>query len=133
MDETFEALTGARYFSTLDLVAAYNQIEVQEEDQHKTAFITPFGLFEYLRMPFGLSNSPVTFQRLMGRVFKDEDMQILLVYLDDVILYSKSVLEQLEKVFTKLCKHSLKLSANKCCFFKKEVKFLGHIISMQEI
>ena len=136
VDETFEALTGARYFSTLDLAAAYNQVEVQEEDQHKTAFITPFGLFEYLRMPFGLSNSPATFQRLMGRVFKDEVMQILLVYLDDVILYSKSVLEhfdRLEKVFTKLREHGLKLSASKCCFFKKEVKFLGHIISARGI
>ena len=136
IDQTFDALSGAKYFTTLDLTAAYNQVEVHKDDQHKTAFITPMGLYEYQRMPFGLSNAPATFQRLMGRVFREEILQILLVYLDDVVVYSRSVQEhfqRLEKVFQKLREHGLKLSASKCSFFRKEVKFLGHIVSAQGI
>ena len=136
IDDTFEALSGARYFTALDLASAYNQVRVEPADQYKTAFVTPMGLYEYCRMPFGLSNAPATFQRLMGRVFRDEILEILLVYLDDVIVYSGSIkdhLLRLEIVFKKLLKYGLRLEASKCSFFKKQVKFLGHCVSAEGV
>lgn len=132
VEESLEMMSGAKFFSTLDLTAAYNQVEVAPEDQHKTAFTTPMGLFEYKRMPFGLSNSPSTFSRLMGRVFRDDIMQILLVYLDDVLLHSSTIdehIERLETVFSRLRSHGLKLEPTKCVLFRSEVKFLGHILT----
>ena len=136
IEETLEALSGATYFSALDLASAYNQVQVSPEDQHKTAFVTPMGLYEFTRMPFGLSTAPATFQRLMGIVFRDEILEILLVYLDDIIVYSRSIqehLQRLEIVFCKLQQHGLKLEASKCAFFKKEVKFLGHVVSSKGV
>ena len=132
ISESLEAMSGARYFSTLDLVSAYNQFEVAPEDQHKTAFSTPLGLFEYRRMPFGLSNSPATFQRLMGKVFHQDIYHILLVYLDDVIIFSRTLDEHIERLGTtlnRLREHHLKLAPNKCHLFCTEVKFLGHVIN----
>lgn len=82
IEESLDALTGARWFSTLDLASGYNQVPVTEADRPKTAFCTPFGLFEWNRMPFGLCNAPSTFQRLMQRLFGDQQCQSLLLYLD---------------------------------------------------
>ncbi|KAK3711603.1 hypothetical protein QZH41_005888 [Actinostola sp. cb2023] len=93
IEESLDALGGAKHFSTIDLASAYNQVEVEPADRHKTAFTTPMGLFEYTRMPFGLNNSPATFQRLMQNIFRDDLLQILLVYLDDIIVYSSNVAE----------------------------------------
>ena len=136
IEESLDSLTNAKYFSTLDLTSAYHQIEVAEEDQKKTAFITPMGLFEYIRMPFGLSTSPATFQRLMNIVFRDDIFKTLLVYLDDIIVFSSTIsehLERLEHVFCTLKKHNLKLKAEKCNFFKKEVNYLGHVVTSEGI
>lgn len=133
IEETLEALSGATSFSTLDLASAYNQVRVAPEDVAKTAFITPMGSFECLRMPFGLSNSPSTWQKLMTRhVFKDDIMHILLVFLDDIIVYARNFdehLERLQTVFERLRQHGLKLKAEKCSLIQPEVKFLGHVIS----
>lgn len=132
IEETLELMHGAQYFSTLDLTAAYNQIEVDPRDQHITAFTTPLGLYEYSRMPFGLSNSPATFQRLMGRVFREEMLRILLCYLDDILLYSQSIdnhIERLEIAFIRLRQHNLKLEPKKCSLFCTTVKFLGHVLT----
>ena len=136
IEESLQAMGGSRYFSTLDLVAAYNQIEVEKGDQHKTAFTTPFGLFEYSRMPFGLSTSPATFQRLMGRVFHQDVYNILLVYLDDVIIFSGTIdqhIERLAVAFSRLRAHKLKLEFSKCSLFQEKVRFLGHVISADGI
>lgn len=136
IEETLDAMNGAQYFSTLDLTAAYNQIEVDPRDQHVTAFTTPLGLYEYTRMPFGLSNSPATFQRLMGRVFRDDMLRILLCYLDDLLIYSKSIEEQIERLevaFTRLRQHNLKLEPKKCQLFCTTVKFLGHVLTPQGV
>lgn len=114
--EALDALGGAKYFSTLDLTSGYYQIEVEEKDQHKTAFSTPFGLYEYQRMPMGLKNSPATFQRLMFIVFGDMNIEKLLIYLDDLIVFSKTFdehLERLQQVFDRLRKHGLKLKPSK--------------------
>lgn len=121
---------------SMDLTSGYNQVAVEENDKHKTAFTTPFGLYEFNTMPFGLCNAPATFQRLMQHCFRDEVFQILLVFLDDIIVFSRTVEEQiqrLEVVFQKLRQHGLKLKPSKCDFFKEEVKYLGHIVSKHGI
>lgn len=132
IEESLDALSGARWFSTLDLASGYNQVSVEEKDKCKTAFCTPFGLYEFNRMPFGLCNAPSTFQRLMERMFGSQHFQTLLLYLDDVIVFSSSIdehLERLDKVLSRLHQEGLKVKLEKCCFFKSEVKYLGHVIS----
>lgn len=132
IEESLDALSGACWFSTLDLASGYNQVAVAEKDKQKTAFCTPFGLFEYNRLPYGLSNGPSTFQRLMERIFSDESFQSVLLYLDDVIVFSSTVeqhLERLEKVLQRFQHHGLKVKLSKCCFFQQEVRYLGHVIT----
>uniref|UniRef100_A0A665U756 Gypsy retrotransposon integrase-like protein 1 n=1 Tax=Echeneis naucrates TaxID=173247 RepID=A0A665U756_ECHNA len=132
IDESLDALSGACWFSTLDLASGYNQVPVTEADRAKTAFCTPFGLFEWNRMPFGLCNAPSTFQRLMQRIFGDQQCQSLLLYLDDIVVFSSSVeqhLERLKVVLGRLQAEGLKAKLSKCSFFKKEVSYLGHVIS----
>lgn len=132
IEESLDALTGAQWFSTLDLASGYNQVPVAEKDKAKTAFCTPFGLFEFNRMPFGLCNAPSTFQRLMERIFGDQSFQSLLLYLDDIVIFSSSFdqhLQRLDMVLTRLKEHNLKLKLQKCHFFQPEVKYLGHVIS----
>lgn len=132
IEESLDALTGAKWFSTLDLASRYNQVPVAEADKAKTAFCMPLGLFEFNRMPFGLCNSPSTFQRLMERIFGDQSFQSLLLYLDDIIIFSSSFeehLQRLELVLTCLQKNQLKLKLSKCHFFQPEVKYLGHVVS----
>lgn len=132
IEESLDALTGAKWFSTLDLASGYNQVPVAEADRPKTAFCTPFGLFEFLRMPFGLCNGPSTFQRLMERIFGDQSFQSLLLYLDDVIIFSTTVeqhLQRLELVLSRLRQQNLKVKLSKCCFFRSEVRYLGHVVS----
>ncbi|MCI4388617.1 hypothetical protein PGIGA_G00087940 [Pangasianodon gigas] len=136
VDESLDALGNAKLFSTLDLTAGYFQVSVSEKDREKTAVTTPFGLFEWTRMPFGLCNAPATFQRLMGVVLGDLAFDVLLVYLDDVIIFSRdfeSHCARLELVFNRLRQHGLKLKPSKCFLLKPEVKFLGHLISAEGI
>lgn len=136
IEESLDALSGARWFSTLDLASGYNQVPVAEKDKFKTAFCTPFGLFEFNRMPFGLCNSPGTFQRLMERMFGDQRYHSVLLYLDDVIVFSSSVsqhLERLEEVFSRLQQQGLKVKLSKCNFFQKQVKYLGHVVSAEGV
>lgn len=136
IDESFDALRGARYFSSIDLASGYHQVAVDESDRHKTAFTTPFGLFEYLRMPMGVCNGPATFQRLMQATMNDLIFEIMLVYLDDILVYSPSFeshLERLDIVLKRLKHAGLKLKLGKCHFLQKEVRFLGHQISADGI
>ncbi|XP_039528746.1 uncharacterized protein LOC120479938 [Pimephales promelas] len=132
IEESLDALTGAKWFSTLDLASGYNQVPVADNDRAKTAFCTPFGLFEFNRMPFGLCNAPSTFQRLMERIFGDQSFQSLLLYLDDVIVFSTTIeqhLQRLELVLDRLRQQNLKIKLSKCCFFQPEVRYLGHVVS----
>ena len=134
--ESLEALGSSKVFSTLDLATAYAQVEVAAEDRPKTAFATPAGLYEYKRMPFGLLNSPATWQRLMCTIFREDIYDTILVYLDDIIVYSPSWeehLPRLENVFKKLRQHGLKLSLKKCNFLQTKVKYLGHVVSGEGI
>ena len=136
IEESLDALTGARWFSTLDLASGYNQVPVTEADRPKTAFCTPFGLFEWNRMPFGLCNAPSTFQRLMQRMFGDQQCQSLLLYLDDIVVFSSTVeqhLERLEIVLGRLQEQGLKAKLSKCAFFQPKVRYLGHVVSDQGV
>ena len=131
IEETLDSLDGAQYFSTLDLASGYWQVELEEEAKEKTAFATPLGLYEFNVMPFGLTNAPATFQRLMECVLAGLSLDRCLVYLDDVIVFSRSFdehLVNLECVFERLAQAGLTLKLSKCTFCQKEVRYLGHIV-----
>ena len=132
IDDTIDSLNGAKLFTSLDLFSGYWQIEIEPEDQHKTSFVCEFGQFEFIRMPFGLTNAPATFQRFMNYIFRKALNVYVLVYLDDIIVFSKTIEEHvlhLEKVFETLTNSGLRLKLTKCHFAKKEIEYLGHIIS----
>jgi hypothetical protein len=136
IEESLDALSGARWFSTLDLASGYNQVPMADKDKSKTAFCTPFDLFEFNRMPFGLCNAPGTFQRLMERMFGDCRHQSVLLYLDDVIVFSTTVeqhLERLGEVFARLQNQNLKVKLPKCQFFQHQVSYLGHVVSAEGV
>ena len=136
IEESFDSLHGAEWFSTLDLISGYNQVAMTPADKHKTAFCSPFGLYEYNRMPFGLANAPATFQRLMQTAFHDLLFDILLCYLDDIIIYAKTFedhLQRLDTVLRRLKTHGLKLQSKKCHFLKRQVSYLGHQVSKDGI
>ena len=132
MDECIDALSGAKYFSTLDLASGYHQVMMNEDDRHKTAFTTPFGLYEWTRLPFGLANAPAHFSRLMQYVMHDHLFQVMLVYLDDLLVYADSFeehLRRLQLIIDRLREVNLKLNPDKCALVKSSVVFLGHVLS----
>ena len=136
IDMCLDCLSSAKIFSTMDLQSGYWQITLNEDDQHKTAFITKYGLYEYTKMPFGLCNAPSTFQRCMELIFRGMQWETLLIYLDDIILYSSTItdhLEKLDEVLTKLQGSGLKLKPSKCEFIQSEVLYLGHVVSADGI
>lgn len=130
----FDSLGGSRYFSTIDLSNAYYQCEIKESDKCKTAFSTRRGQFEFNRMPFGLSGAPATFSRLMNVVLRMENWKLCLIYLDDVLIFSETFQEHMRRlrvIFTRIREAGIKLGTEKCHFLKKELKYLGHIISCE--
>ena len=136
VDDTLDTLSGSKWFSTLDLISGYWQVEVEEKDREKTAFCTPDGLFEFKVMPFGLCNAPATFQRLMDMVLAGLQWTNCLVYLDDVIVVGRTFeehLQNLQDVFTRLRAAGLKLQPKKCHLCSPEVEFLGHVVSAEGV
>lgn len=132
LEETFSALTGSKWFSVLDLKSGYYQIEVEEADKPKTAFVCPLGFWEFNRMPQGVTNAPSTFQRLMEKCMEDINLREVLVFLDDLIIFSETLEEherRLLKVLSRLREYGLKLALEKCKFFQTSVRYLGHIVS----
>ncbi|CAI5655207.1 unnamed protein product [Oreochromis niloticus] len=132
MDDTFAALSGSRWFSVLDLKSGYYQIEVDEADKPKTAFVCPLGFWEFNRMPQGVTNAPSTFQRLMEKCMGDMNLKEVVVFLDDLIVFSRTLEEheaRLMKVLNRLKEYGLKLSPEKCKFFQSSVRYLGHVVS----
>ena len=132
IDECIDNLAGSKYFCTLDLASGYWQVPLDEDAKLKSAFVIPGGLFEFEVMPFGLCNAPSTFERLMETVFVGLQWKILLIYLDDMIIFGSSVDEvvnRLESVLQRLRSAKLKLKPKKCHLFHKEVSFLGHVVS----
>ena len=136
INDLLDQLGSARYFTTLDLAAGYWQIRVAESSIEKTAFTTPQGLFEFRVMPFGLTNAPAVFQRLMSRVLSGlnplEGPDFVAIYIDDVLIFSRSLedhLQHVEKVLNRLQSAGLKLQPVKCHFICKQVEYLGHLIT----
>ena len=133
IESILDSLIGAQIFSTLDLKAGYWQVEMAEECKAYTAFTCgPLGFYECDTMPFGATNAPATFQRLMHDCLGDLNMNWCIVYLDDIIIFSDTKeehLKRLEAVFQKLHAAGLKLKPSKCFFFREEIEYLGHVVS----
>lgn len=132
IDDTFDTLSGAKYFSSVDMFSGYWQVELKEEDKEKTACSTPYGLYEFNVMPFGLCGAPSLFQRLMENVLKGLQFEICLIYIDDVVIFSSTFEEHLNRlrlVFERFRESELKLKASKCHFGKRSIKCLGYIVS----
>jgi hypothetical protein len=130
--EILDQLGQSKYFSCIDMVMGYHQIELSPEDQDKTAFSTKQGNWAYKRMPFGLKTAPATFQAMMNSVLSGLTGSRCFVFLDDVVIYAKSLVEhdrKLREVFSRLRKYNLKLQPDKCEFLRKEVNYLGHLIT----
>ena len=125
-----------KYFSSLDLLAGYHQIEMDKGSVEVTAFSTGDNLYQFKRMPFGVTNGPATFSRLVSIVLSGVPINVAQAYLDDIIVAGKSFedhLANLECVFSRLSEHGLKLNVEKCEFFKHEVSYLGHVVSTDGI
>ena len=130
VEDIFSKLNGATYFTTLDLRAGYHHIPLDKPSIPNTAFNSPFGKFEYVKVPFGLTQAPAYFQELMTGILKDFPFTI--AYLDDIIIFSKTPQEHLSHirmVFEKLKLANLSMKKSKCSFFSKETQYLGHILS----
>nr|XP_048715732.1 uncharacterized protein LOC125640603 [Caretta caretta] len=136
VQDALDCLLGSQWFSVLDLRSGYYQIPLGEEDKEKTAFICPLGFYQFERMPQGISGAPATFQRLMERVVGDMNLLQVLVYLDDLIVFGRTLEEHEErllKVLDRLEDYGLKLSIDKCQFCRTSVKYVGHIVSQEGV
>ena len=130
VEDIFSKLNGATYFTTLDLCAGYHHIPLDKSSIPKTAFNSPFGKYEYIKVPVGLAQAPAYFQELMTGILKD--FPFAMAYLDDIIIFSKTPQEHLahiHMVFEKLRTANLSMKKSKCNFFSKEIQYLGHILS----
>jgi hypothetical protein len=136
IDVLFDQLVRAKVFSKIDLRSGYHQIKIRASDILKTAFSTRYGLYEFLVMYFGLTNAPAYFMHLMNSVFMPELDKFVVVFIDDILVYSKNEEEHarhLHVVLQRLREHSLYTKLSKCDFWLKEIKFLGHTISQEGI
>lgn len=134
MDQILSSLGSNSYFTTLDLASGFHQIQVRQNDIPKTAFTVGNGHFEFVRMPFGLINAPATFQTLMNEIFQQQIAEKkCLVYLDDLIILGQNLTEHtknLNEILSILEKNNLKINPDKCEFLQKELKYLGHVITL---
>lgn len=136
IQEVLDRLSGAKYFTTLDVAWGYWHVEMDPNSIDKTAFVTNEGHYEWLVMPFGLKNAPSTFQRIIQQILGDLLYKGAINYLDDIIIYSNTFDEHiklLDEVLTRLSSHNVKLKIKKCYFVKPEVTYLGHTISHNQV
>jgi hypothetical protein len=134
--ELRDRLTGARYFTSLDLREGYYQVRMKKGEEWKTAFRTRYGHYEYRVMPFGLTNAPATFQALINDVLRQHLDIFVIAYLDDILIYSENEQEHIEHVqivLECLDKHNLRLKPSKCSFHKQELEFLGHTVGIDGV
>ena len=132
----FDQLQGTQYFSKLDLRTDYHQLRIQDEDIAKTAFRTRYGHYEFLVLPFGLTNAPAAFMDLMNKVFQPFIDQFVVVFIDDILIYSRSATkheEHLRLVLQTMRDHQLYAKFSKCEFWLESVRFIGHVISRDGI
>ena len=131
MDEMFDRVTGAKYFTKIDLRSGFHQIRIHDDDCAKTAFRTRYGSFEYTVLPMGLCNAPGTFMQMMNETFRDLLDRSVLAFLDDILVFSKTLAEHVahvREVLERLRKHKLYAKLSKCELFRDQVEFLGHRI-----
>ena len=137
IDQLLYNMQGAKVFSCMDLQGAYHQIRIAEKDQKKTAFIFRGGLYEYIRMPFGLKNAPATFQRFMNMMLSTGGLRtFVMAYLDDLVVFSRNVEEHIGHVrqtLAVLSRHGVKLKLTKCQFGMKKIKYLGHVLDQDGV
>ena len=136
IEDLLNKLHGCSVFSSLDLHSGYHQIRITDEDKPKTSILTPLGQFQFKVLCFGLTNAPATFQRVMNKVFQEHIGKFVLVYLDDILVMSRSPHEHAEHlriVLRLLREHQLKVKLKKCEFNKPELNFLGHIVGKDGI
>lgn len=136
IDDALDCLSGSKWFSVLDLRSGYYQIAMREEDKEKTAFICPLGFYQFERMPQGITGAPATFQRLMEKAVGDMNLLQVLVYLDDLIIFGRTLEEheeRLMKVLDRLQEVGLKISLDKCQFCQPKVRYVGHIVSAEGV
>jgi hypothetical protein len=136
IDDLFSHLQGAKYFSKIDLRSGYHQLRIKETDVQKTAFVTRYGQYEFTVMPFGLTNAPAFFMNLMNKVFMEELDKFIVVFIDDVLIYSKSREDHehhLRIVLERLRAHQLYAKLNKCEFWLEKIAFLRHILTTKGI
>jgi hypothetical protein len=136
VDELLNELWGARFFTKLDLRSGYHQVRMDAADIEKTTFRTHHGHFEFLVMPFGLTNAPATIQALMNDVLHDFIRVFILVFFNDILIFSdswSSHLQHVRAVLQRLQEHSLAVKQSKCSFGATTVQYLGHVISVQGV
>ncbi|GBG90017.1 hypothetical protein CBR_g50110 [Chara braunii] len=136
IDDLLERLGGAKFFSKLDLKSGYHQLEIRQEDRYKTAFKMRYGHFEWPVMSFGLTNAPTTFQAAMTTEFRHMLDRFVLIYLDDILVYSRSLdehVEHLRTVLKRLRQAKYKANRDKCEFAWQELEYLGHYVTPQGI
>lgn len=137
IEDCLEYLEGKKFFTKLDLKSGFHQVKVSKESIKYTAFVTPNGQYEYLRMPFGLKNAPAVFQRFINNIFRDFiDKRLIVIYMDDILLATESFEEHkclLEKVLTRITKKELKLNLGKCEFGNEHMEALGYSVSASGI
>ncbi|GBG86132.1 hypothetical protein CBR_g41036 [Chara braunii] len=131
INDLLDQVQGCKYFSKIDLKSDYHQIEVNPDDQYTTTFQTRYGHYEFIVMPFGLTNAPTTFQRCMNDLFRSWLDRFVVVYLDDILVFSKTPQEHeghLRQVLEKLREANFKINAKKCEWAKTQVLYLGHVL-----
>jgi hypothetical protein len=132
IDDLLDKIQGAQYFTSMDLLQGFYQLPLLESDRHKTAFKTTFGHYQFRVVSMGLTNAPSVFQRVMNKIFQGQVNRHVLIYLDDILIFSRTKeehLQHIQQVLKTIQDNNLSLKTSKCHFFQQELKFLGHIIS----
>ena len=136
IDELLDRLNGAQFFSKIDLKSGYHQIRIHPDDVHKTAFRTRYGHFEFLVLPFGLTNAPATFMHLMHSIFREYLDSFVIIFLDDILIYNRTLEEHrchIKQALQILRDNQLYANPSKCAFFQISIAYLGHIVTREGI